>query len=72
MKTLTHARVHTLRTANLPDRHFERLWQIHARIIRRARIGLTWKDHPTPPDTKPRTKKGNWGDLTDTSISEHP
>lgn len=64
---LTHDRVHIIRTADKPDRHFERLWRIHARVIRRARIGETWRDHPTPVDDKPRVNprgsRGNWGGL---------
>lgn len=52
--TLTPERVHILRTAGLSDLHFERLWRISARALRAARTGKTWRDHPTPPDKKPR------------------
>jgi hypothetical protein len=67
---LTDERVHTLRTANLPDRHFERLWHIHAQTVRRARIGQTWRDHPTPPDIKPRVSQGNWN--AEIPTASHP
>lgn len=60
---LTFDRVHIVRTAGKSDRHFERLWRISAKSIRYARVGITWKMHETPPDTKPRVPKGNWGDL---------
>jgi hypothetical protein len=62
---LTALRVHMIRTSGLPDRHFARIWRKHPQTIRNARIGVTWRDHSTPPDTKPRgqAKQGNWGDL---------
>jgi hypothetical protein len=60
---LTHEQVHLIRTAGKTDRHRERLWRISAQSIRNARVGITWADHPTPPDTKPRAHRGNWGDL---------
>jgi len=70
--SLTHERVHILRTANLPDRHWARIWRMTDGGIRDARVGETWRDHPTPPDTKPRVKPGNWGDLSPDSTPEHP
>lgn len=67
---LTHDRVHMIRTAGKTDRHFERLWRISARSIRDARRGVTWKDHPTTPDTTPRVALGNWDAPIPTVISK--
>jgi hypothetical protein len=60
--SLTPDRVHIVRTAGKSDRHFERLWRVSAQAIRDARVGNTWATHPTPPDTRPRVRHGNWGD----------
>lgn len=69
---LTHDRVHIIRTAGKSDRHFERLWRIGAQAIRDARVGNTWKDHPTPVDDKPRVHAGSWGDLPDNGPADSP
>jgi hypothetical protein len=61
---LTFQRVHIIRSVPLPDPVYARRWRVSVKTIRHARTGKTWADHPTPPDTKPRAKRGNWGDLT--------
>jgi hypothetical protein len=60
---LTFRRVHTIRTSGLTDMYYAIRWRMSVETIRRARTGKTWPDHPTPVDTKPRAKRGNWGDL---------
>jgi hypothetical protein len=61
--SLTFQRVHIIRTVPEPDPVYARRWRVGVNAIRDARRGKTWADHPTPPDTKPRAKRGNWGDL---------
>jgi len=60
--SLNPKRVELIRTSNKPDTYWSRIWRVHVQTIRRARTGETYKDHPTPPDTAPRAKRGNWGD----------
>lgn len=59
-RNLTDERVHLIRTAGKTDRHYASLWRLTIGSIRDARVGNTWRDHPTPPDTKPRGHLGNW------------
>lgn len=61
--SLTLQRVHLIRTVPEPDIVYAARWRMTVGSIRHARLGKTWADHPTPPDTKPRAKRGNWGDL---------
>jgi hypothetical protein len=61
--SLTFRRVHILRTVPEPDTVYARRWRVAVKTVRAARVGDTWADHPTPPDKKPRAKRGNWGDL---------
>lgn len=63
---LTPARVHTIRTEPRPDPYYARLWNLHVQTIRAARVGDTWRDVPTPPDTAPRDHHGKWCGLTST------
>jgi hypothetical protein len=56
---LNPTRVHLIRTSGLTDTHWARIWRVHTRTINEARRGLTWADHPTKPDTKPRGKGGS-------------
>lgn len=51
---LNFDRVHILRTSGKSDRYYANLWRMTDGAIRDARVGRTWPDHPTPPDTKPR------------------
>jgi hypothetical protein len=60
--SLNPRRVELIRTSGLPDTRWARLWRLHVRTIRDARVGRTFKDHPTPPDTRSRVRQGNWGD----------
>lgn len=59
-RLLSFEQVHEIRTAGLTDAYFERLYKVPVRAIRYARIGYTWKSHPTPPDTKPRYPGGRY------------
>lgn len=52
---ITFQQVHDVRTSGLPDAYWERQLGISRAAIQKARVGVTWKTHPTPPDTKPRT-----------------
>jgi hypothetical protein len=61
--SLTFKRVHEIRTVALPDPVYARRWRLDVQTVRNARTGKTWPEHPTPPDTAPRARKGNWGDL---------
>jgi hypothetical protein len=60
---LTFQRVDHIRTSGERDVDLAARWRLSVGTIRDARVGTTWADHPTPPDTKPRAKRGNWGDL---------
>lgn len=60
--SLNEQRVHLIRTSGKPDTYWARIWRVTTRTINEARRGLTWAQHPTPPDTKPRGKRGNWGE----------
>jgi hypothetical protein len=58
---LTPERVHRIiRTAGLTDRYFAREYGMSVAGIRAARTGLTWPNHPTPPDTRRRIPAGHW------------
>jgi hypothetical protein len=61
--SLTSDRVHTIRTVPKPDRHYSTEYRVTTTCVRDARVGITWADHPTPADTKPRVRQGNWGGL---------
>jgi hypothetical protein len=62
--SLTPARVHTIRTIPKPDQTYATEYRVTTGCVRDARVGITWADHPTPADTKPRVRTGNWGDLS--------
>lgn len=51
---LTFERVHEIRTSGLTDAEFARKFNCGAITVYNARVGIKWKDHPTPPDTAPR------------------
>lgn len=58
---LTHEDVHHIRTSGLSDAHWERVLGVTRTCVQKARVGVTWITHPTPPDTRPRmtsTSKG--------------
>jgi hypothetical protein len=55
---LTPERVHHIRTSGLTDAHLARKYRVLPETVRRARVGLTHPDHPTPPDTAPREGAG--------------
>lgn len=51
---MTYAQVHECRTSGLSDAYLGRKWRVDAQTVRDARKGKTYRDHPTPPDTRPR------------------
>lgn len=57
---LTAAEVHLIRTNGKTDSENARRLKRTVGTIRDARVGNTWRDHPTPPDNKPRGARGNW------------
>jgi hypothetical protein len=59
---LTFHRIVIIRTSGISDAVLARRWRVSVATIRNARIGLTWRDHPVPPDKAPRAHKGNWND----------
>jgi hypothetical protein len=61
--SLTAYRVHLIRTSGKPDTHWARIWRLHVQTIRAARRGESWSHVQTPPDIKPRSNQGNWGEL---------
>ena len=59
---LTHDDVHRIRTSGLSDAHWESLLGVTRTCVQKARVGVTWTTHPTPPDTEPRmTSTGKGG-----------
>jgi hypothetical protein len=59
--SLDSAKVHHIRTAGVTDSHLARLYGVTVAAVRDARVGDTWADHPTPPDTAPRSSWGRRG-----------
>jgi hypothetical protein len=55
---LNPERVHLIRTKGYTDSYWARYWRVPVHTIRRARIGETWGDHPTPPDKARRKGTG--------------
>lgn len=51
-------KVHHVRTSGLTDSHHARQLGVSVATIRDARVGKTWREHPTPPDTAPREGGG--------------
>lgn len=60
MKRLTDEHVRKIRTSALTDSIWARRLGATASAIRNARIGLTHRDHPTPPDLAPRIGGGRY------------
>ena len=55
---LTDAQVEYIRTARLTDAYLARKFGRALSAVRAARVGLSHKDHPTPPDIGPRRGGG--------------
>lgn len=53
---LTREDVHRIRISGLSDAHWERELGVSRTAINKARLGVTWQTHPTPPDTEPRMR----------------
>jgi hypothetical protein len=58
---LTHDLVHQIRVSGLPDTHWERELGVPRVTVQKARVGVTWTTHPTPPDRKPRAQSNPGG-----------
>lgn len=59
---LTADMVHQIRTSGLSDVHWERVLGVTRTCVQKARVGVTWTTHPTPPDSAPRaTSNGKGG-----------
>ena len=56
--TLSDAQVEYIRTAGLTDAYLAKKLGRALSAIRAARVGLSHKDHPTPPDISPRSGGG--------------
>jgi hypothetical protein len=39
----------------MADAYWERVLSVSRAAVQKARVGVTWQTHPTPPDTKPRS-----------------
>jgi hypothetical protein len=46
--------VHRIRTERRPDPYWERTLGVTRTCVQKARVGITWQTHPTPPDSAPR------------------
>jgi len=68
---LTPRRVELIRTSGFTDAYWARLWRKPRGQIRKARIGETYVDHPTPPDTRPRDPTGRRKAVKHAAIREH-
>jgi len=68
---LTHERVHILRTSRWSDAYYARLWGVRPTTVSFARRGLSWRDHPTPPDTAPRVSGGRYCGVRAYSITRN-
>jgi hypothetical protein len=55
---LTSAQVHQIRTTGLTDRWWADKLRVRNATVRRARVGETYLEHPTPPDIAPRDQTG--------------
>jgi hypothetical protein len=60
---LTHEQIHWIRTCGLTDAHMARELGIGYVTVHNARRGITFKDHPTPPDTALRKPSGRTGEI---------
>lgn len=47
-----------IRTSGLSDSHLAKLLGVGSYVVRNARIGISWADHPIPPDTRRRESGG--------------
>jgi len=56
--TLTAAQVEYIRTSGLTDAYLARKLRRARKSVWAARVGLSHKDHPTPPDTRERSGGG--------------
>ena len=52
--------VHLVRVNGCTDAHNARVMRTTVDTVRKARIGLSHRDHPTPPDKRPRMGTGRY------------
>ena len=64
---LTHDDVHRIRTEGMPDTHWERLLGVSRTCVQKARVGVTWQKHPTPPDKAERVNSQRAGGRKETN-----
>jgi hypothetical protein len=60
--SLTDDDIHRIRTEGRPDTYWALKLNVSQPIVQKARVGKTYKNHPTPPDRRPRasgTASGN-------------
>lgn len=55
-RTLTFDEVHRIRTQDHPDTFWANALGVSKNCVQKARTGVSWKKHPTPPDTKVRIR----------------
>jgi hypothetical protein len=55
---LTHEQIHWIRTCGFTDAHMARTLGVGYVTVHNARRGITFKEHPTPPDTSMRKPGG--------------
>lgn len=56
--SLDDTKIHHIRTSGLTDAHLARKYRVLPETVRRARVGITHPEHPTPPDRAPRESAG--------------
>jgi hypothetical protein len=60
-RVLNHDDVHRIRTENRSDSYWEKELGVTRTCVQKARVGVTWQRHPTPPDTVSRLKSQRRG-----------
>lgn len=60
-RVLGHDDVHRIRTENRADSYWQKELGVTRTCVQKARVGVTWQRHPTPPDTVGRLKSQRRG-----------
>lgn len=66
-RVLTHDDVHRIRSENRADSYWEKELGVTRTCVQKARVGVTWQSHPTPPDTVSRLKSQRAGGRKETN-----
>jgi hypothetical protein len=69
-RSLKSEEVHRIRTEGLADAYWEKTLCVSRAAVQKARVGITWKEHPTPPDTRPRVGRNQASDHPRAPLSE--